>query len=645
MSPSFWKRLVARFGIPGSRRTGVGPMRSFRRAARRAEWLESRILLTSGRTEILQYSPGYTIPASGIEIEIGGYTAGNPTGGNDVDGFDQLQIAGGNAVLSGGPIDVKLVNNFVPNIGDRFNFLQVDSGHSITGNFTSATGLFSFPDGDRWFDIVSDGDGGLSLEVRGFLNGLALTPPELNRDAVGRLLGDYFNEPSVTFTGNISIAGLADVSGTFTLAQTAGETLAAGTGVSASLANASSGLAVTNATFGLAVAADGSYAVEASGTAGLTGLAGFSLEGALSLERNTGASRVNRTITAGSHTVAIDVAAGARHFAGQSLTLASDNFASVSGSIVFDQESGNMRAAGTGIAGGMTVGSVSAGVSGASFGLIATPTDLVAFEASGGLALNAPGLSNVYAASAALRHNTTNVAWTGTSIAIGDASYTFSDLPQSSSLRLLSASGLNATLGNFVSVTGNAAFRREGDEIQAVVRNASAQLTAGSASAAVTETQAALILDSAGRQQFFASGDFAINVPGVSSVTGMASAQRNTATGDVAARTVTVDGVSVDMPEMSGSSQSLSATAEFNLQNFISVSGSLAVETESGSLKLSDGSTVDTRILKIGGSALAGFAGLNGPASNPNAVGISLSGLEFGLVAAASLADSSRVWT
>ncbi|MFM8474620.1 MAG: hypothetical protein ACKOEO_02350, partial [Planctomycetaceae bacterium] len=573
MSASFWKKLVSRFGNPQSRRLSTWPVKRFRRAAARAELLEARILLTSGVTEIVGHSPGFSVPASGIEIEIGGYTAGNPAGGNNIDGYDQLQIAGGNAVLSGGPIQVKLVNDFVPDIGDRFNFLQVDSGYSVTGTFTSATGLFSFPNGDRWFDIVSDGSGGLSLEVRGFLNGLSLTPAEGNRDAVGRLLGDYFSEPAVNFTGDISVAQLADVSGTFTLAQTDGETLVAGTGVSASLVNTSAGLTVSSASFGLAVATDGNYALEASGTASLTSLPGFTLAGALAVERNTGSTRVNRSITAGNQTVSIDVAAGARHFAGQSLTLTADNFASLSGNFAFDQQSGNLLAIGTGISGGITVGSVSAGVSNASFGLIATPADLVAFEASGGLAMNADSLAEVSATSAALRHNTTNQAWTGTSISIGDTSYSFANLPQASSLRLLSATGLHARLGSFVTVTGDAAFRREGNELQTVIRNTSAALTAGNSSTAVANAQAGLVLDATGKQQFYASGDFALSVPGVASVTGTATSSRNTSTSEVAARSIVVDGLTVNMPTLPASSQSFVADAQFNLNNLISVSG------------------------------------------------------------------------
>ena len=201
MPSSLWKRLVAQFGFPRSRMFGRPRFTRVpaltRRTAHRAEFLESRVLLTSGLTEIIPHSGGYSVPEAGLEIEIGGLTPGNTGGSNIVDGFDQLQVSGGNAVLSGGPIDVRLVNNFTPNVGDRFNFLQIANDSSITGTFNSGTGLFAFPAGDRYFDIVSDGDGGLSLEVKAIPAGLTFTTPvsQLNADALGRNLRTTSSNP------------------------------------------------------------------------------------------------------------------------------------------------------------------------------------------------------------------------------------------------------------------------------------------------------------------------------------------------------------------------------------------------------------------------------------------------------------------
>ena len=158
-------------------------------------------------SDLLQYSAGYVVPSSGLEIEIGGRNPGNSGQGNDIDGYDQIQVTGGSANLAGGALDVRLVNGFVPNIGDRFNFLQLNTSNPVNTLFPNATGLFSFPAGDRYFDIVSDGSGGLTLEVKGFLNGLSLQPAAAALDSVGTFLGTYFTSPTMSWTGDLTVAG------------------------------------------------------------------------------------------------------------------------------------------------------------------------------------------------------------------------------------------------------------------------------------------------------------------------------------------------------------------------------------------------------------------------------------------------------
>jgi hypothetical protein len=83
-----------------------------------------------------------------------------------------------------------------------------------------------------------------------------------------------------------------------------------------------------------------------------------------------------------------------------------------------------------------------------------------------------------------------------------------------------------------------------------------------------------------------------------------------------------------------------------DVAGFFVTSGTLSVEKSSQSLKLADGSTVTADMLSIGGTGLNAFAGINGPyrgdtngdgrinlddEPNPNALGLSLSGAEFGL--------------
>ena len=92
MSKSLWNRLTAHFRKGASRHfLPVGSARR-QRTARRTEPLESRVMLTPDITEISVWTDGYSVPTAGLEIEIGGLTAGNPPGGSNVDGFDQVQV-------------------------------------------------------------------------------------------------------------------------------------------------------------------------------------------------------------------------------------------------------------------------------------------------------------------------------------------------------------------------------------------------------------------------------------------------------------------------------------------------------------------------------------------------------------------------
>ncbi|MFN9036382.1 MAG: hypothetical protein ACK5YO_08815, partial [Planctomyces sp.] len=95
---------------------------------------------------------------------------------------------------------------------------------------------------------------------------------------------------------------------------------------------------------------------------------------------------------------------------------------------------------------------------------------------------------------------------------------------------------------------------------------------------------------------------------------------------------------------MTANLQSLAANAQFTVENFITASGNLVIDSGSQTVTLHDGSTLSADVLKIGGSSLTGFAGLNGPASNPNAAGISLHQMQFGVVAATDPATPGRRW-
>ncbi|MFM7832726.1 MAG: hypothetical protein ACKPJD_13100, partial [Planctomycetaceae bacterium] len=88
-------------------------------------------MLTSDLTEVLNYNSLILTANDVVEIEIGGDSAGNPAGGNNIDGFDQINVSGSGTVQLAGLLDVKLVNDYVPDIGSKFQFLNISSPGEI----------------------------------------------------------------------------------------------------------------------------------------------------------------------------------------------------------------------------------------------------------------------------------------------------------------------------------------------------------------------------------------------------------------------------------------------------------------------------------------------------------------------------------
>ncbi|MFN5905113.1 MAG: hypothetical protein ACK5A3_03620, partial [Planctomyces sp.] len=159
-----WKRLRADFATSligrkkdRSRYLTRGPRyRTTADISQQTQSLEQRLMLTSELTEILQFD-SLTLTANDVlEIEIGGVVPGNPAGGNDIDGFDQIIVTGTDGVHFDGLLDVHLVNDYLPDIGTSFRFLSMPSAASLTGRFSNAFGLYAFPSNDRYFDVIID---------------------------------------------------------------------------------------------------------------------------------------------------------------------------------------------------------------------------------------------------------------------------------------------------------------------------------------------------------------------------------------------------------------------------------------------------------------------------------------------------------
>ena len=168
------------------------------------ESLEPRWLMATDTRSYTDFNPG---AAGTTLIEIGG-----PHRGQELDGFDYLQVA--NEAFLAGTLKVELVNGYVPEIGDAFQFMTV--GQTISGQFETGLGLFPFETNDRYFDVVVT-DSSMSLVVK------AMPTPDLEfdpnegaagvRDALGEVLSSYFQGDSFTYSGELNVADFFSISG------------------------------------------------------------------------------------------------------------------------------------------------------------------------------------------------------------------------------------------------------------------------------------------------------------------------------------------------------------------------------------------------------------------------------------------------
>jgi hypothetical protein len=75
----------------------------------------------------------------------------------------------------------------------------------------------------------------------------------------------------------------------------------------------------------------------------------------------------------------------------------------------------------------------------------------------------------------------------------------------------------------------------------------------------------------------------------------------------------------LDFNSADGALTEASGNLQLNLNDFVQFSGSLALRKSTASMKLSDGSTVSTEVLAIGGTDINAFAGTNGVLRMPSA--------------------------
>ncbi|MBN2872959.1 MAG: hypothetical protein JXJ30_08625, partial [Halothiobacillaceae bacterium] len=107
--------------------------------------------------------------------------------------------------------------------------------------------------------------------------------------------------------------------------------------------------------------------------------------------------------------------------------------------------------------------------------------------------------------------------------------------------------------------------------------------------------------------------------------------------------------VTLDSDGALGELTRASGNLEFNVFNFVTLSGFISLESSSKTIHLTGvdestaGEVVVTDMLAIGGSNVSAFVGLNG--GSAEAIGLELTSADFGLALLTSKTDSSRSWT
>ncbi|MCP4711616.1 MAG: LEPR-XLL domain-containing protein, partial [Planctomycetes bacterium] len=141
-----------------------------------------RILRPGNSPGIENHTDYNLLPDDTLEIEVGGYTPGqgNPVVNN---GYDQINVS--NEASLDGTLQIVLINNFVPNLGDTFDFLTFGT---LTGEFATVTGPYGFGPGNLYFEVVEQSDR-LQLVVAEIPTGLDLHTTTAATDRMHEALG------------------------------------------------------------------------------------------------------------------------------------------------------------------------------------------------------------------------------------------------------------------------------------------------------------------------------------------------------------------------------------------------------------------------------------------------------------------------
>ncbi|MDB5857653.1 MAG: hypothetical protein JWQ76_1342, partial [Ramlibacter sp.] len=636
------------------------------------------------------YSPGriditgdYTQTGT-LTIELGGAAPGT--------GYDQLNVSG-TASLDG-TLELKLYGNFRPTDGETFDIVTFGSA---LGAFDVGTG-FVQKDAGLWFDIEQMSNG-LRLTAHEvdptlayLLDVLPATATNSPLDSVGQWINhDYFSDVTPTsFTGQISLGSNLYLDGTFTFGYDADNAVTdpnTGTSLNAdfwklSVSNGTGklgldinnpsalGFQLSDVDFGLLYVKPTDASIShgwllTEGTIGtLTGalgpltLASTTLPLDFELSWATGdatpgvpaskaldLSGANAVDVGNGHVFDSDGARGEFLLLSGSMAGALDTI-TLAGKVGLSIDGSAFVMAASEVTASVSGGGMSVGLHDGEFGLVSSAAGTT-LEARGAADFNVSGFT-MGADAVRIAYNGTGTDFTGTELSFaGDYGYTFGAVPQGPGFVAASATGVKATVGDAVAISGDFAFQRSasGDTMAVIGQHVQAAVSAGDFNIGIGDGELALLVHADGLA-LEASGALAASLGQDVSLSAATVALRLNERATSLAGTAFTAGT---LNHTFGAGMTANAHdlaiggAQIMVGEFLHASGDLAVHWgDQATLSLAGGGTVLVNQLLIGGTGLSGQVGLN--TGSTDFIGLAANNVELALGLFTDAANDARGW-
>ena len=484
---------------------------------------------------------------------------------------------------------------------------------------------------------------------------------------------------------SLTLSSAIAVSGDVWFSADATKFAIAGENVTANISAAGVTAGVTDATFGLISSKTGGTVMEASGGFALSGsdLASISADLATVKYNSTGAAYTDGfSVGSGAHTFtsgAFATNANLSEVSVVNLNATVGGIFTISGDYGFKKNAAELDVISANATVALSAGTYNIGVTNAAFGLVVSASGM-ALESKGGVSaqLGSDIQLSSTASSILWTNNAAVLTATNKSITTGALTYAFSDeLVASTGIQEVRVSGAALKVGDFFNASGDFAFHKSSDvtlkktgavsvladilTLGASNLNVFAGVNGGSADAmGVTLSGASFALamisdktDSTKRWTTLKATATGISANGLTDVT-LSGSDIALAVNLKANDGTTLDFSQTSLNVATGVSSNVtldfkdeltqvSGLLELVVANYFNVNGTFAFKKSHDTVTLNDGKQVDVNLLTLGGAGIAAFAGLN--AGTPEALGLSLTGVNFALAIASDNYAPERKWT